>query len=210
MSCVAHRAIQIAKTVFFVDGHGFFQFRHGFYIDLSVTVLAGKVQGCCDEFAAQPLTSCCGAEVHFYQFTNVRGQSRGRIDPSASGYLSIEQSDMVAAAGELKSGIHVVGRLIVIGRARVGVSEFGKGAPDDGGYGDIVAWLDRANEQLVHPAKLALGFNSAKRSRQQSDHAVENRHRDDDDSDKWPVRVLHKMSIDKREVFTEITQWAGE
>jgi hypothetical protein len=48
------------------------------------------------------------------------------------------------------------------------------------------------------------------RSRQQSDHAVEKGYRDDDDSDKWPVRVLHKISIVKREVFTEITQWARE
>jgi hypothetical protein len=44
---------------------------------------------------------------------------------------------------------------------------------------------------------------------QHSDSTVENGYREDDDSDKWPIRVLHKIGIDKREIFSWINAGGG-
>ena len=154
MPRIAHGTPQVMESVFFVDGHGFLQFRHCFDIDVPVAVIAREGEAFSNELPTQSFASGFGSQVHFYQFTGAFRQSGGGKNASATGYPVIDRAYMIAAAGQLEAVIHIVEGRIIKGGPWFVDAEFGKSVSYDRGYFFVISRLDRPDPDGVHAAKI--------------------------------------------------------
>lgn len=131
MPRIPQRAVKVEKAAFFIQGNGFPELRHGFYVYLAISELPGCLQTFLQEQASQAFASYGGVKIHFHQLAYCRGQARGRINASAAGYMPVDETDMIPAARRLEEGVHIIEGLVIKGRAWFIQVKFFERCPDN-------------------------------------------------------------------------------